>query len=92
MPHKAQMLTKDENIVEVKLAVQYKVKDARALWLSGEPHILVYLDASGRPVTETERTVDASTLAWESVVTGITYRLETKLSKEEAVRFAESLQ
>lgn len=30
VPHKAQMLTKDENIVEVKLAVQYKVKDARA--------------------------------------------------------------
>ncbi len=30
VPHKAQMLTKDENIVEVKLAVQYKIKDARA--------------------------------------------------------------
>jgi membrane protease subunit HflK len=29
VPHKAQMLTKDENIVEVKLAVQYKVKDAQ---------------------------------------------------------------
>ncbi len=29
VPHKAQMLTKDENIVEVKLAVQYKIKDAR---------------------------------------------------------------
>jgi len=35
VPHKAQMLTKDENIVEVKLAVQYKVKDARAYLFNG---------------------------------------------------------
>jgi membrane protease subunit HflK len=30
VPHKALMLTQDENIVDIKLAVQYKVKDARA--------------------------------------------------------------
>ncbi len=69
-----------------------KVKDQRALWLSGAPHLLVYLDARGQPVPESERTVNVNTLAWESTGEGITYRLETPLSKADAVRFAELLQ
>ncbi len=66
------------------------VKGQRALWFTGAPHVLVYLDANGRPVPESERTVNANTLAWE--MGDITFRLETSLSKEEAVRFAESLE
>lgn len=61
----------------------------RALWLSGAPHLLVYLDANGKPEMDTERAVNANTLAWESG--DVTFRLETNLSQEDAVRFAESL-
>lgn len=66
-----------------------QVKGQRALWLAGAPHILVYLDARGQPQFETEQTVNTNTLAWET--DNVTYRLETRLSKEEAIRFAESL-
>jgi hypothetical protein len=68
-----------------------KVGELRALWITGEPHILIYLDARGQPVIDTERVVDVNTLAWERIAQGLTYRLETKQSKEEAIRFAESL-
>ena len=70
-----------------------QVNKRRAVWLSGEPHILVTLDSSGRPIVGTERPVNANTLIWDSAdgVNGITYRLETTLSLEEAIRFAESL-
>lgn len=67
-----------------------QVKGQRALWLSGAPHLLVYLDPSGRTQFESERSVSANTLAWE--IGNVTYRLETNLSKEEAIRIAESLQ
>ncbi len=68
-----------------------KVGELRALWITGEPHILIYLDTRGQPVIDTERVVDVNTLAWERIAQGLTYRLETKQSKEEAIRFAESL-
>ncbi len=67
-----------------------QVKGQRALWLSGAPHLLVYLDAKSQPQFEGERTVSANTLAWE--IGDVTYRIETTTSKEEAIRFAESLQ
>ena len=66
-----------------------RVQQERALWFSGMPHVLVYLDARGQPQFETERTVYANTLAWE--MGQVTFRLESNLSKEEAVRLAESL-
>ncbi len=68
------------------------VNGSRALWLTGEPHVLVHLSPSGEPIAETQRVVDANTLAWESVAQGVTYRLETKQDMDAAVRFAESLQ
>lgn len=67
-----------------------QVKRQRALWLSGAPHLLIYLDANGQPRFDSERSVNANTLAWE--IGDVTYRLETPLSREEAIRFAESLQ
>ncbi|MBI5035531.1 MAG: hypothetical protein HZB51_33825 [Chloroflexi bacterium] len=65
------------------------VNGERALWLVGAPHLLVYIDANGRPRPQSERTVNVNTLAWESGE--VTYRLETTASKEEAIGFAESL-
>lgn len=66
-----------------------KVNGQRALWLTGAPHLLVRLDANGRPQAQSERTVNVNTLAWE--IGNVTYRLETSFDKEEAVRIAESL-
>lgn len=70
-----------------------QVNDQRALWFTGAPHLLVTLNERGEPVFETERTVNANTLVWESVAAAnsLTYRLETTRSLEEASRFAESL-
>ena len=46
--HKATMLTKDENIVDIELAVQYKIKDVVAYWIRvKEP------DGALRQATET---------------------------------------
>jgi hypothetical protein len=69
------------------------VSNQRALWLTGAPHLLVTLDEHGNPILGTERPVNANTLAWETGDTdnGMTYRLETALSEDEAVKFAESL-
>lgn len=70
-----------------------QVRGERALWISGAPHVLLRLDASGAPDYETAQTVDANTLAWEvgDMDRGTIYRLETKLPLEQAVAFAESL-
>jgi hypothetical protein len=67
-----------------------RVKGQRALWLTGAPHLLVYLDSDNRIRLESERVVNLNTLAWESG--GVTYRLETTMGKEDANRIAESLQ
>jgi hypothetical protein len=70
-----------------------KVNKRRAVWLSGESHVLVTLDSKGRPIIGTERSVNANTLIWDSNdgADGITYRLETTLGLEAAVKFAEAL-
>lgn len=60
-----------------------------ALWLSGAPHLLVYLDEKGEPEMSTQRPVGSNTLAWEQG--DLTLRLESDLSEQAAVRFAESL-
>jgi hypothetical protein len=86
------LVTANKSVGPGTVIEETRVGHLRALWITGEPHVLVYLDARGQPVFDTERVVDANTLAWESVVQGLTYRLETKRSKEEAIRFAESLQ
>jgi hypothetical protein len=67
-----------------------EVKGARAVWLSGAEHVVVLLDASGERRIDTERVVNANTLAWE--IGDVTYRIETTLSRDQAVQLAESLQ
>lgn len=69
------------------------VNGQRAVWLTGAPHILMTLDAQGKPVFDSERPVNANTLIWETRAgdTDTTYRLETPLSLAEAKAFAETL-
>jgi hypothetical protein len=71
-----------------------QVNGERALWFSGASHVVMVLDTAGQPIYNTERTVDANTLVWETghPDLGTIYRLETKASLEEAVTFAESLE
>jgi hypothetical protein len=54
-------------------------------WLTGQPHQVFYFDASGGFQQETLR-LAGNTLLWEQ--SGVTYRLEADVSKEEAVRIA----
>lgn len=65
------------------------VDGAKAFWLQGDFHLLKYRDASGQERVEMERVVKDNTLAWE--VGDVTYRLETSLPLEEALKIARSL-
>ena len=60
-----------------------------ALWIDEGGHIATFLDEQDRLVVESRRTVGRATLLWEE--DGITYRLETSLSQQEAIDVAESL-
>jgi hypothetical protein len=59
-----------------------------ALWISGDPHFFFYETAEGRVIDDTRRWV-GDTLLWTEG--GITYRIETALGREAAIRIAESL-
>ncbi len=59
-----------------------------ALWISGDPHFFFYETADGRVIDDTRRWV-GDTLLWTEG--GITYRIETALGREAAIRIAESL-
>lgn len=60
-----------------------------ALWIDEGGHIAQFYDEQGRLVIESRRTVNRATLLWEQ--DGITYRLETSLSQDEAIEVARSL-
>lgn len=60
-----------------------------AYWIDQGGHIASFLDEQGNEVLEYRRTVERATLLWEEG--GVTYRLETSLSQEEALRVAESV-
>jgi hypothetical protein len=57
-------------------------------WITGDPHFFFYEDADGRVVEDSRRWV-GDTLLWTN--DGLTYRLETALGREVAIRIAESL-
>lgn len=59
-----------------------------AFWISGEPHFFYYERADGEFVEDSRRWV-SETLVWTDGDT--TYRLETALGREAAIRIAESL-
>jgi hypothetical protein len=60
----------------------------RGYWISGEPHELFYTDPNGNFVDEARRIV-GRVLIWADA--DLTYRLETSLSKNEAIALAESI-
>lgn len=65
-----------------------KVNGQRAVWTTG-PYILIYEDG-GRTNADFRRLVDGHVLIWEAGT--LTYRLETGLTLNEAVKIAESLE
>ena len=71
------------------LARESAVHGRPAIWIDSGGHIARSLDADGKLLIETERTVERGTLLWEEA--GISYRLETGLSEAEAILLAESL-
>lgn len=64
------------------------VGGAPGYWIDGEVHFFWYLDPDGSQIDDTYRAV-GDTLVWTR--DGITYRLETSLGREAAIRLAESL-
>jgi hypothetical protein len=69
---------------------QFQFDGHNALWFPPGDHLASFLDPRGTPIAGTERTVERATLLWD--VDGITYRLETSLSRDQAIAVARSLQ
>lgn len=65
------------------------VEGARGFFISGPPHYFVYVDETGRQVDASHRVV-GDTLIWSGG--DVTYRLESGLDMDEAIRLAESLE
>ena len=63
------------------------VEGAQGFWISGEPHVIAYLEPDGDIRSETVR-LSGNVLLWEAG--GITYRIESTLSKAKAIAIAES--
>jgi hypothetical protein len=58
------------------------------VWLEGKPHFFAYLDRNGEIQQATIR-LAGNTLLWEK--DGLSFRLESALSKDEAIRIAASV-
>jgi hypothetical protein len=83
--------TTPEFIKKVAVAGQVEfveVDGEPAYWFSGEPHFFTYLDRAGR-FREEQTRLAGNTLIWQRGE--LTLRLEGELSKEEALRIAESM-
>lgn len=64
------------------------VGDGSGYWISGSPHFFFYRDPTGKFIDETAREV-GDTLIWNDGE--VTYRLESQLGMDDAIRIAESL-
>jgi hypothetical protein len=58
------------------------------LWIDGAPHVITYEDAAGN-VVEEETRLAGNVLMWERA--GVTHRIETTLSREQALTLARSV-
>ena len=67
---------------------QITVDGAPGYWIFGAPHFFAYIDEAGQRMEDTYRSV-GQTLVWTR--DGITYRLETGLDRDAAIRLAASL-
>ena len=65
-----------------------RVGGQRGFWLTGEAHVLWYVDANGNQIDEPPRRVGQA-LIWAD--DELTYRIETSLPRDEAIRLAESM-
>jgi hypothetical protein len=63
------------------------VEGAQGFWISGEPHVIAYLEPDGDIRSETVR-LAGNVLLWETG--GVTYRIESTLSRAKAIAIAES--
>ncbi|HEX6030386.1 MAG TPA: hypothetical protein VFY90_03070 [Tepidiformaceae bacterium] len=75
---------------ETRVLEEVSVNGQPAYWISGGGHIVRFVNAGGTVVAGSERTVERNTLIWQSA-SGTNYRLETELSKDEALALAKSL-
>jgi hypothetical protein len=64
------------------------VDGAPGYWIDGAPHVFVYLDPNGARLEDSYRPVGDS-LVWTHG--GITFRLETSMGRDAAIRLAEAL-
>jgi hypothetical protein len=67
---------------------EVNVGDVRGYWFEGEPHVLSFADEHGNDF-EQESRLAGNTLVWERGP--LTLRLESGLSRSDAIRVAESL-
>jgi hypothetical protein len=65
-----------------------QVGDAPGLWVSGEPHMIAYVDRDGRVIFSTLRP-SGHALLWQQGE--VTLRLETGQSRDRAIAIAESM-
>lgn len=63
--------------------------DGAAYWITGDPHVFFYMSPEGEHMEEGRRWV-GDALIWQRGAQ--TYRIETSLGRDEAIRIAESLQ
>ena len=66
-----------------------QVGDGAAYWITGDPHVFFYMSPEGEHMEEGRRWV-GDALIWQRGAQ--TYRIETSLGRDEAIRIAESLQ
>jgi hypothetical protein len=64
------------------------VNGKKAAWVRG-PHYLVFVNPDRSTEFQQHMLVEGNVLLWQEGI--VTYRLETSLSREEAIKIAESL-
>jgi hypothetical protein len=76
-----------EKLVGADQILEVRVGGSRGYWVEGE-HVLAYLDQRGEPFDERSR-LAGSTLLWQRG--DVTFRLESALPMDQAIRIAESM-
>jgi hypothetical protein len=79
----------EKGIVTDSAVTATTVNGNLGFWIDGAAHYFLYIDPNGDIQTEDYR-LAGNVLLWEA--NGITYRLESELSRDEAQAIAESLQ
>lgn len=87
--YEAQGIIYQKSIYDATTVEETKVGGKQALWLTGAAHLVQVQDTSGRAYVDFTRIVKGKVLAWEA--NGVTYRIETELPLDEAIRIAESI-